>query len=202
MLLLELFKGTGSVGDRFKHAGYDILSVDIEEKFKPDICINILELDYKKLPIPNVIWASVPCTTYSCISYRWHHRNSKTMKPISLQATIDDKVLIRTIDIIEYFLEIDPGIKYIIENPHGTMWKSPYLQRLNYNIALTYYILYDDDRWKPTDFINNFHLKLKTHSNPRSLKPKRKIACMSLLDKYRIPSMLVDHIITQLKDKM
>ena len=45
MKLLELFKGTGSVGKVAKKLGFSIVSVDLEKKFKPDIHINILDFN-------------------------------------------------------------------------------------------------------------------------------------------------------------
>lgn len=66
--LLELFKGTGSVGHVFEHNGYKVTSLDFERKWKPDICTDILKWDYKKAFKPGdfeVIWASPPCTEYS-----------------------------------------------------------------------------------------------------------------------------------------
>jgi len=64
MLLLELFKGTGSVGKIAKKMKMDIISLDFDEKFEPDILTDILKWNYKTIPIPDIIWASPPCNTY------------------------------------------------------------------------------------------------------------------------------------------
>ena len=48
MKLLELFKGTGSVGKVAKKMGMIVMSVDILDKYMPDIVADILEWDYKK----------------------------------------------------------------------------------------------------------------------------------------------------------
>lgn len=37
MNLLELFKGTGSVGKVAEKMGFNVISLDFEEKYKPDI---------------------------------------------------------------------------------------------------------------------------------------------------------------------
>ena len=61
--LLELFSGTGSIGQAFRESGWQVTSVDLEEKFKPTICCDVLELE----PEPvlghgnvDLIWASLP----------------------------------------------------------------------------------------------------------------------------------------------
>ena len=121
MLLLELFKGTGSVGKVAKKLGFDVISIDIEDKYEPDILIDILELDYTKLPIPDFIWASPPCNTYSSLAYPLKERNIKTAKPISKRAKVGTKILYKTLEIIDYFSIKNPNLAFVIENPKGMM---------------------------------------------------------------------------------
>ena len=67
MRLLELFSGTGSVGQAFKGKGYDVISVDMSDKFEPTIVADILLWDYTVFPTGyfDVVWSSPPCTEYS-----------------------------------------------------------------------------------------------------------------------------------------
>jgi len=74
MKLLELFKGTGSINKVAKRYNYNVVSLDFEEKYKPYILIDILKWDYKKYSqdnkyIPDYIWASPPCESFSPIQY-------------------------------------------------------------------------------------------------------------------------------------
>ena len=46
MKLLELFAGTKSVSKVFEAAGWDCITLDLSEKHKPTILVNILEWDY------------------------------------------------------------------------------------------------------------------------------------------------------------
>ena len=45
--VLDLFSGTGSVGQTFEEQGYEVVSLDIEKHFKPTIVADVLKWDYK-----------------------------------------------------------------------------------------------------------------------------------------------------------
>ena len=49
--VLELFKGTGSVGHVAKEFGFEVISLDNEAKFNPDILIMIVEHIHLRLLI-------------------------------------------------------------------------------------------------------------------------------------------------------
>ena len=46
--LLDLFTGTGSVARVAEELGYEVHTLDIDRRCKPDICADILEFDYEK----------------------------------------------------------------------------------------------------------------------------------------------------------
>jgi len=75
MRLLELFKGTGSVGKVFKelYPEGEIVSVDILKKYEPTYCGDIMEFDYKKYPVGHfdIIWGSPECKVYSILQNTW-----------------------------------------------------------------------------------------------------------------------------------
>ena len=63
--LLELFSGTGSVGNVCETLGWESISVDIE--LPATHRCDIMVFDYKKYPKDyfDIVWASPPCTEYS-----------------------------------------------------------------------------------------------------------------------------------------
>ena len=56
MRLLNLFSGTDSVATPWRENNHEVISVDIDPRYNPEICDDILQLDYKQLPPPDVIW--------------------------------------------------------------------------------------------------------------------------------------------------
>jgi len=207
MFVLELFSGTGSVGKNVKKRGHKVLSVDSDEKTNADIITDILKWDYKKLNIkPDFIWASPPCGTFTNMALTMNKnskapprvRHAETMRAIKPAGVLGDKILRKTIEIINYYRKINPRLKFVMENPHGSMWRSPLMNALKpYETQKTLYCLYKDKRRKPTDFFNNFNLDLK-EGNCRATEL---VSSLSLCERYKIPQKLLDDIFRQLKTK-
>lgn len=202
MKLLELFKGTGSAGKAAVKVGFnEIVSIDFDQRYKPTIHTDILEWDYKKFYeetkfIPDFIWASPPCNTYSVLSYIFKERDTKTAKPLSERALTGTKILYRTLEIIMYFQDLNPDLGFCIENPRGMMRYDPNM--LNLHRETTLYCLYGDTKRKPTDFWSNFKTNLLPITTPYDKsKVVKNLANLSLKDRYLIPEDLIIHIYRQ-----
>ena len=76
MNVLELFAGSRSIGKVCDSInGVNVFSVDIEPFENIDLQIDIEEIKVTDIPFnPFVIWASIPCTTYSIAAIS-HHRD-------------------------------------------------------------------------------------------------------------------------------
>jgi hypothetical protein len=110
-VLLELFSGTGSVGNAFRAIGWEVFSVDIDPASKPTLVANVLDLQLDTLPPRvNCIWASPPCTHYSIA-------RTKAKTPRDLEGS--DALVRKVLAIIGYYECPD----WFMENPHSGMLK-------------------------------------------------------------------------------
>jgi hypothetical protein len=201
--ILELFKGTGSVGKVANKIGMDVVSLDFVDKYEPDILVDILEWNYKKWQkqtnfIPDFIWASPPCNTYSPLAYPLRERNPKTAIPYSDRAKIGTLILYKTLEIIKFFKKLNPHLLFVIENPKGMMRNDKQIKKLN--LSTTCYCLYGDKKRKLTDFFNNvpYGLDLKKVApcpNPDMIIP---VVNLKLDDRYSIPPKLIKAILLRL----
>jgi hypothetical protein len=158
MKVLELFAGTRSISKAFEEKGHKAYSIEWNKEFE-DIDIyedinNITAKDIIKLcgGIPDVIWASPDCTTYSIAAISHHrHKNEETgnLDPVSDYAKFCDKTNKHVLDLIE---ELKPKY-YFIENPRGGLRKMEFMKGL-YRYTVTY-CQYGDNRMKPTDIWTN-----------------------------------------------
>jgi len=151
MNLLELFAGSRSVGSEAENKGFNVFSVDWEPYQDINLSIDIEELKIENIPfVPDVVWASPDCTTYSIAAIS-HHRNGT--EPKSEYAIKCDRVNQHFISLIDYYLSINPNLVFFIENPRGMLRKMPFMQRFKRHTV--WYCQYGDDRAKPTDIWTN-----------------------------------------------
>ena len=156
MRVLELFKGTGSVSKVCEQLGWDCISLDIEKRFNPDICCDIIDWNYKELDEQfDIIWASPPCTSYSKLQHCWFGRkrriiNNNIFTKAHLESLMKDadKIIIRLFEIIDYF----KPVLWFIENPYGGNLKKRDIMR-NINYYRVDYCKYSDWGYKKSTII-------------------------------------------------
>jgi len=158
MNVLELFAGSRSVGKAAEELGMNVFSSDIKQFGGIDYVVDILDFDVaevhgftKNLWVPDVIWASPPCTSYSIAGVR-HHRNGQ--EPTSDFAVKSDKIIDKVHELIHYFTLLNPNLVYYIENPRGMLRKMDFMKRHPIRHTVTY-CQYGDTRMKPTDIWTN-----------------------------------------------
>ena len=146
MKVLELFAGSRSIGKVADELGYEVFSVDINNFEGIDLVKDIEFLTKDDIPfIPDVIWASPPCTTYS-IAAIGHHRDMG--KPKTEFAAKSDRLILNTLKLIKEF-----DCKYFIENPRGYLRKMDFMKGIPKTTV--WYCTYGDMRAKPTDIWSN-----------------------------------------------
>ena len=155
MKVLELFAGSRSIGKVADEFGWEVFSVDINDFEGIDYVTDILEFNPYYVPfVPDIIWASPPCTTFSVASIGRHWNKDKT--PKTDKAELGMKIIQKTIEIIELYKGHNKDLLYYIENPRGMMRKMDFMpQDLRHTVT---YCQYGETRMKPTDiWTNNFN---------------------------------------------
>lgn len=166
MKVLELFAGTRSISKAFEARGHNTFSVEWSKDFENiSLYADIGTLTAKDIiklcgGVPDVIWASPDCTTYSIAAISHHRKQEEcgNLAPVSEYAKFCDKVNKNVLDLIA---ELKPRF-YFIENPRGGMRKMDFMKGL-YRYTVTY-CQYGDKRMKPTDIWTN-------HPNPEFKPP-------------------------------
>ena len=208
MKVLELFSGTRSVGKCCDKLGWESYSVDLmsdDADFKGDI----MDFDYKQFPKDSfdIVWASPPCTNYSKLQDGWLGRMRKgqiyTREIQEKEMTADDKLVIRTLEIIEYF---NPE-HWFIENPASSRMKDRIYMK-DKPFYLVDYCMYSDWGYKKRTRIwtnkKDYNAKLcdkncgnmvgnlhKTNLGNTERKQKTKGKGTTQNDRYRIPEDLI-----------
>jgi site-specific DNA-cytosine methylase len=169
MLFVELFSGTGSVGKEARRRGWDVISVDMDPMHDATYTGDVRKFPYKDL-VPDLVWASPPCTTYSNAANWVRHREPGTGRALSAAAREADRLLMHTLKMIRYWTSKNPDLTFCIENPRGHMRQLNSMQ--SFQRTTTLYSYYGWPIRKPTDFWTNFPLTLKT-SGKEDLLPIR-----------------------------
>jgi site-specific DNA-cytosine methylase len=153
MNILELFAGSRSIGQVAQELGFNVYSSDINSFDKIDYVTNILEFDCNKVPfIPDVIWASPPCTFFSVASIGKHWNIDNT--PKTENAKLGVSIVKKTIEIIDYYKKLNTNLVYFVENPRGKLRKLEITKYFEIRHTVTY-CKYGDKRMKPTDIWTN-----------------------------------------------
>lgn len=158
---LILFSGTKSVEKRLnliKEYNIKCISLDIEKKYNPTICQDILKWNYKeyfrqylKDKKIDYIWASPVCKEFSQI---------KTLSNQKRDLTFGFLLLDKSLEIIDYVKQnINKDVLITIENPRNKYLRE-YKPLKQYKLNITSYCKYSYPYQKTTYFFTNFNIKL------------------------------------------
>ena len=150
--VLELFAGSRSIGKVADEMGCNVFSVDWTKYDNIDLVIDIEKMKIWDVPfVPDVVWASPDCTTYSIAAISTHRKNR--IEPKTEYAEKSDRVNKHFILLIKEWLKINPEMVFFIENPRGMLRHMPFMQEFTRHTV--WYCQYGDDRAKPTDIWTN-----------------------------------------------
>lgn len=187
--VLVLFDGCGCVSKEAKALGHDVKALDILPLNHIDLPMNILDFKPELLGewIPDVIWASPPCETFSIktavkgggnlyweTEKRFGHvsfikprenfdidKRLKYKDRITAKRELHTSLVDKTVDIINHYEKINPNLIWCIENPaSGFMRYYLMKQKLGINENLTTYCKYGSPYRKETSIFSNIQLEL------------------------------------------
>ncbi len=152
MNIVEFFAGDRSIGKEAEKQGHNVFSIDWENYDNIDLIADVEFMNINDVPfIPDVVWGSPDCTTYSIAAISTHR--NKDRSPKSNYAEKCDRVNKRFISMIDHWLKINPELIFWIENPRGILRHMPFMKR--FERYTVWYCQYGDDRAKPTDIWTN-----------------------------------------------
>ncbi len=152
--ILHLWSGTGSSVAAFEDHGFEVVSVDINQKWNPTICKDIIEVTLQELQDLGPYcfgWASVECKVYSIANLGSRHwkKDQAGVRPLT-QAAMDMNERVKyTIGLLEILCPT-----WVIENPRGMLRKQSFMNALARETIS--YCTYGDSRQKPTDLWGKF----------------------------------------------
>lgn len=175
--VLELFSGSRSIGKVAEKMGMEVFSVDNQDFPNTNWVGDIRDWDYrlnemnvgelKEEYIPDILWASPPCTGFSvaCIGRNWIKGEVFTPKTDSAKLGIE--IMLKTMEIIKEYLKLNPNLIWYVENPRGKMRKAPQWDEMDHVRHTISYCKYGDTRMKPTDiWTNDYDWKPKPLCKP------------------------------------
>lgn len=143
--VLDLFSGLGGFSQAFRDRGHEVVTVDIDPRFSPTICADIMDLSADDLPDDvDVILASPPCNVFS-VALFWKHYWKGRGVPATEEA-------VNAIDLVEHTLHLIEEVGprwWWLENPRGMLRHVPVMKK--YPRVTVTYCQYGARWMKPTD---------------------------------------------------
>ena len=157
MQTVELFCGKKSFSKVAASRGHQTFTVDFNPKFKPDLCIDIMNLTEQMLPgHVDFMWISRDCQTYSVGSGGKHFKTEPyayrkyNLIPLTEAAKFNYKL-------VEHWLKIALSRRvkfFVVENPRGLLNHHPAMRLIPFK-STVYYADYGFTYMKPTDLWHN-----------------------------------------------
>lgn len=148
---LDLFAGLGGFSAAFEDAdGWDVVTVDIAERFDPDIRADVLDLRPADLPEADVVLCSPPCGEFS------------PAQNLNGPHEPDPEAVAMVYHAIGLIRALDPDY-WLVENPRGRL-----RSYLGHPTGSVTYCQYGRDTQKPTDLWGEHPDGLTYRSCPRN----------------------------------
>lgn len=169
MKVLDLFSGLEGWSEPFRWAGHDVLSLDNDPKFSPDILADFLEFDWEKLPwIPDVICASPPCEKFSTMAFSsGYFKMHGNKRDGTAYYTAEREEAILAMNLVKATVEMIEVLNprfFIIENPRALLRRLDIIPFERRTVTYCQYWTEGEGpkRMKPTDLWGGFPESFQT----------------------------------------
>ena len=145
-------------------------SIDSSEESNATIIRDFLTLKPEELPfVPDFIWFSPPCQTYSRLAGGKHRSLKNGELEKSPESREHNFIFGKMVEIMHWCREKAPHLIIVIENPVGTLKHMPLMKHLTKTFPLystqVDYCAFDRDEMKPTMIWTNDHRLMTTLSH-------------------------------------
>jgi hypothetical protein len=179
LVMLELFSGCGMVSQEFAELKWKVRSVDSSFDSYATDKVSIMDIpvpgiddtytksgkgldslfDLLEHFVPDFIWASPPCFTYSLLAGGKHRNCALGLLEKTPEAHENNHFFVRMAQIMQWAKNKNPHLIVVIENPVGLLSKMPLMKELVENFRLYQtrvdYCAFGRDDKKPTHLWTN-----------------------------------------------
>ena len=157
---MELFCGCAIVSKEFWKLNWRVASVDIDGKSNATDLVDIMKMQFSNIDfVPDFIWCSPPCFTYSKLAGGTHRTPSTGEYAKTAEAIEHDALFTRMVGILKFFKKKNSKLIVAIENPCGQLDKMPLMQQTEdyfpLHKAQVDYCAFERDDKKPTHIWTN-----------------------------------------------
>ena len=159
---LELFAGEGIVSQEFSEHKFAVKSIDIDPASYATNILDLLQVRYNDIGfVPDFIWASPDCSTYSNLAGGSHRNCRQKQYEKSPEAYHHNDLFNQMVYIMRWAKKYNPHLIVVIENPQGQMSKMPHMiefvKSFGLHQATVHYCAFGRLDKKPTCLWTNDH---------------------------------------------
>ena len=185
-------------------------AIDISPASNATLVKDMMKLDLAKDLefIPDFVWLSPPCETYSLLSGRSHRNLKEGVFTASAKANEHDFLFARMTEIMKWIKTRNPHVIFLIENPNGHLKDMPLMKALVEQFGMyptkVHYCRFGRDEQKPTMLwtnemalhlrLNNPRFKCSKDTCPFYNKHRGQVRGRSDLDHSAIPEFLAEQV--------